>query len=90
MWGPKLLDMVSKGALIFNIVSFVVPVVTILALQQEQAVSIVCIQGLSELDGIQCIDGWNYWYFAASFWDVLLLSVPLKPFHGKSITDCPR
>jgi amino acid transporter len=31
MWGPKLWDNISKGTLIFNIVSFVVTVVTILA-----------------------------------------------------------
>lgn len=31
LWGPKLLDRISKGALIFNIVSFIVTVVVILA-----------------------------------------------------------
>jgi choline transport protein len=36
MWGPKLLDKISKGALIFNIVSFIVTVVTILACNKNK------------------------------------------------------
>ena len=36
MWGPKLLDKISKGALIFNIVAFVVTVVTILACNKNK------------------------------------------------------
>jgi choline transport protein len=42
LWGPKVLDKISKGALIFNIVSFVVTVVAILACnKQKQSPSFV-------------------------------------------------
>jgi choline transport protein len=36
LWGPKLLDRISKFALIFNIVSFIVTIVTILACNQNK------------------------------------------------------
>lgn len=37
MWGSRVLDKISKGALIFNIVSFVVTIVTILATNKQKS-----------------------------------------------------
>jgi choline transport protein len=36
LWGPKLLDRISKGALFFNIVAFIVTIVTILACNKNK------------------------------------------------------
>lgn len=42
LWGPKLLDRMSKGLLIFNIVSFVTTIIVILACnKQKQSASFV-------------------------------------------------
>src|ERR1700712_1398618 len=42
MWGAKLLDKISKAALIFNIVAFVVTIITILACNtKKQSASFV-------------------------------------------------
>lgn len=75
MWGPKLLDKISKGALIFNIVSFVVTIVTILACNKnKQSASFVF------------KDFQNFTGFSASMAGVIGI---LQPAFGMCCYDAP-
>lgn len=51
LWGSKLLDKISKGALIFNVVSFIVTIVTILACNSNKSSASFVFQDFQNFTG---------------------------------------
>jgi len=75
MWGPKLLDKISKGALIFNIVSFIVTIVTILACNKNKQSASFVFQDFQNFTG-----------FGASMAGIIGI---LQPAFGMCCYDAP-
>jgi choline transport protein len=51
LWGAKILDRISKGMLIFNIVAFIVTIVTILACNKNKQSASFVFQDFQNLTG---------------------------------------